>query len=142
MIKKSVIYDMITDISHVQSNSNYNTYIPAFLAARTPAGASSNTRIFFGSIGEPCLHKSCNQSLLPNQYLCSPKILMCKGRNSTNHSVQISPYKETIIETNITTQSCFCNNQMIPSTLMSLFRLCICVKYYIGFVFNHISYIN
>jgi len=29
------------------------TYIPAVLAARTPAGASSKTRIFIGSTGPP-----------------------------------------------------------------------------------------
>jgi len=30
-----------------------STYIPAFLAARTPAGASSKTRMLEGSTGPP-----------------------------------------------------------------------------------------
>jgi len=31
-----------------------STYIPAFLAARTPEGASSKTRTLQGSTGPPC----------------------------------------------------------------------------------------
>jgi len=30
------------------------SYIPALLAARTPEGASSKTRMLLGSIGPPC----------------------------------------------------------------------------------------
>lgn len=39
---------------------NKTTYIPAFLAAATPEGASSNTRIFCESIGPPC-----SKSIMP-----------------------------------------------------------------------------
>ena len=39
---------------HIKEWSKIITYIPAFLAAPTPEGASSNTRIFCESTGPPC----------------------------------------------------------------------------------------
>ena len=41
-------------INCTNKSLNKFTYIPAFLAARAPAGASSKTRIFWESIGPPC----------------------------------------------------------------------------------------
>lgn len=41
-----------------RKESRQCTHIPAFLAARTPEGASSKTRIFFGSTGSPYSHRN------------------------------------------------------------------------------------
>lgn len=46
---------------HAKRRCDKCTYIPAFLAALTPDGASSNTRILCGSTEPPCGTTNCHE---------------------------------------------------------------------------------